>query len=47
MRLALLKTGLLVDPYPDAPAQRTSNTGTWIDRHRSPGDYNQMLPHRN
>ncbi|PYS59611.1 MAG: hypothetical protein DMF76_15985 [Acidobacteria bacterium] len=26
----------MVDPYPDAPAQRTSNTGTWIDRHRSP-----------
>ena len=26
----------MVDPYPDAPAQRTSNTGTWINRHRSP-----------
>ena len=32
----------MVDPYPDAPAQRTSNTGTWIDRHRSPRAYNQM-----
>src|SRR5947207_15040655 len=21
----------MVDPYPHAPAQRTSNTGTWID----------------
>ena len=42
MRLALLKQDYMVNPYPDAPAQRTSNTGNWIDRHRSPRDYNQM-----
>ena len=40
MRLALLKQDYMVNPYPDAPAQRTSNTGTWIDRHRSRRDYN-------
>jgi len=27
-------------PYPDAPAQKTSITGTWIDRYRSRLDYN-------
>src|SRR5438067_13187101 len=35
----------MVDPYPDGPAQRTANTGTWIDRHRSPREYNQVGPH--
>jgi len=29
-------------PYPDAPARRTSITGTWIDRRRSAKDYNEI-----
>jgi len=29
-------------PYPDAPARTTSITGTWIDRHRSTKDYNEI-----